>query len=420
MVRRLALSAPQVAFRLELDGRVVFEAPVQERIERVAALLGAEAAAVMLPVREERDGQGGILRISGYLCSPAVTRATPVAQTLIVNNRPVADPVLRTAVKVAYRDVIAAGRHAIVALYLDVPPDELDVNVHPAKTELRFRDANAVRSLVIGSVRRALGVGTGQVVPMPAPGGPSWSSYAGRAARPSYPAPPLSLSAGGFPRGNLAEAQLPFMAGPAARQIAALEPSPDHPLGAPVAQVLDTYIIAVASDGSLVLVDQHAAHERLTHEAIREQMLDGAVRSQPLLLPAVVDLPSGDVARLVARADDLARLGLELEEFGAGAILVRALPAVLGASEPGPLLRDLADEFSDMDEETVLSARLDAVIARMACHGSIRAGRKLGQAEMSALLRQMEETPRAATCSHGRPTVLKLSKADIEKMFGRR
>ena len=428
VVRRLALSAPGVAFRLELDGRVVFEAPAQARIERVGALLGTEAAAVMLPIAEERDG----LRISGYVCSPAVTRATPVEQTLIVNRRPVADPVLRTGVKVAYRDVIAAGRHAIVALFLDLPPDELDVNVHPAKTELRFRDAAAVRSLVIGSVRRALGVGTGQVVPMPSLGSPLGRAYGGSWSRPagSYPAPPLALSAGGFPGGSLAEAQLPFAGAPAARQIAAPQrlsddPSPDsppvnYPLGAPVAQVLDTYIIAVAADGSLVLVDQHAAHERLTHEAICSQMLDGAVRAQPLLLPSVVDLPANDVARLVARAGDLARLGLELEEFGAGAILVRALPAALGATEAGPLLRDLADEFADADEQTVLSARLDAVIARMACHGSIRAGRKLGQAEMSALLRQMEATPRAATCSHGRPTVLKLSKADIEKMFGRR
>ncbi len=173
------------------------------------------------------------------------------------------------------------------------------------------------------------------------------------------------MSAGRFRGGNLAEAQLPFRAAPAARQIVAADPSPDHPLGAPVAQVLDTYIIAVAADGSLVLVDQHAAHERLTHEAIREQMLDGAVRSQPLLLPAVVDLPPADVARLVARAGRSGcGSGLELEEFGAGAILVRALPAVLGATEPGPLLRDLADEFSDMEEQTVLSARLDAVIAR--------------------------------------------------------
>jgi DNA mismatch repair protein MutL len=420
VVRRLALSAPHVAFRLDLDGRIAFEVPVQARIERVAALIGADAAAVMLPVDEERDG----LRISGYVCSPAVTRATPVGQTLIVNNRPVADAVLRTAVKVAYRDVIAAGRHAIAVLYLDVPPDELDVNVHPAKTELRFRDANAVRSLVIGSVRRALGVGTGQVVAMPS--GPSWS----RPNRPSYPppAPPLALRPGGQPEGrpegfaqsHLAEAQLPFLGEPTARQIPMPAPSPDYPLGAPIAQVLETYIIAVASDGALVLVDQHAAHERLTHEAISGQMLQGAVHSQPLLLPAVVDLPESDVARLVVRMDELARLGLEFEEFGPGAILVRALPAVLGAAEPGPLLRDLADEFAEMGEETVLSARLDAVIARMACHGSIRAGRRLGQAELSSLLRQMEETPRAATCSHGRPTVLKLSKADIEKMFGRR
>ena len=418
VVRRLALSAPAVAFRLELDGRVVFEAPAQERIERVAALLGSEAAAVLLPLREERDG----LAISGYICAPSVTRATPVAQTLVVNNRPVADPVLRTAVKVAYRDVITHGRHAIVALYMDIPPEDLDVNVHPAKTELRFRDGNAVRSLVIGSVRRALGVGTGQVVPMPSFGStpPSW----GRPSRPSYPAsqgaPPLALHGGGLSYGNLAEARLPMLTPPSARQIEPLTPSPDHPLGAPVAQVLDTYIIAVAADGSLVLVDQHAAHERLTHEAIKQQMLDGSVRSQPLLLPAVVDLPSADVARLADHAADLALLGLELESFGPGAVLVRAMPAALGASEPGPLLRDLADEFADMNEETVLSARLDAAIARMACHGSIRAGRKLGQAEMSALLRQMEDTPRAATCSHGRPTVLKLSRADIEKMFGRR
>jgi DNA mismatch repair protein MutL len=339
----------------------------------------------------------------------------------------VADPVLRTAVKVAYRDVIAAGRHPIVALYLDVPPDELDVNVHPAKTELRFRDAAAVRSLVIGSVRRSLGVGTGQVVPMPSLG-PARHHAWGSPARPSYSAPPpLALSGQGYAAGraaaahnDLAETQLPFASAPAARQITPPEPSPEHPLGAPVAQVLDTYIIAVASDGSLVLVDQHAAHERLTHEAISAQMLDGGVRSQALLLPAVVDLPPADVARLLAHAEYLARLGLELEEFGAGAILVRALPSVLGAAEAAPLLRDLADEFADMEEQTVLSARLDAVIARMACHGSIRAGRKLAAAEMSALLRQMEATPRAATCSHGRPTVLKLSKADIEKMFGRR
>ena len=443
-VRRLALAAPSVAFRLELDGRVVFEAPAQARRERVAALLGADAAAAMLPLDEAREG----LRISGYVCSPALSRATPAAQALIVNHRPVADPVLRTAVKLAYRDVIAAGRHAVVALYLELPADQLDVNVHPAKTELRFRDPAAVRALVIGSVRRALAAARGPALAGAAPtwSGGGWSAgggsgvgwlsvgggSGGRLGRPIYPAPagprlpapPSGPQAGWVTnpadRAGLAEPQLEFAAAPAARQIGAVAPRPEHPLGAPVAQVLDTYIIAVAADGSLVLVDQHAAHERLTHEAISDQLLDGTVRSQPLLLPAVVDLPAADVARLAARADELAQLGLELEAFGAGAILVRALPAVLGPAEPGPLLRDLADQFAALDEQTVLSARLDAVIARLACHGSIRAGRRLGSAEMSALLRRMEATPRAATCSHGRPTVLKLSRGDLEKLFGRR
>ncbi len=179
-------------------------------------------------------------------------------------------------------------------------------------------------------------------------------------------------------------------------------------------------MIAVAADGALVLVDQHAAHERLTHETLRAQMLDGAVPGQPLLMPAVVDLPAADAARLLARGDELARLGLEIEEFGAGAVLVRALPAVLGAPEPAPLLRDIADELAELDETTALAARLDAVIARLACHGSIRAGRRLGREEMDALLRRMEATPRAATCSHGRPTFLKFSRAELERLFGRR
>jgi len=197
-------------------------------------------------------------------------------------------------------------------------------------------------------------------------------------------------------------------------------PDNAYPLGAPVAQVLDTYIIAVAADGALVLVDQHAAHERLTHEALRAQLLAGEVRRQALLLPAVVDMPAGDAARLVAHGPELERLGLEIEPFGAGAVLVRAMPAALGAPDPGPLLRDLADEFAEMGEGLALAAKLDAVIARLACHGSIRAGRRLGGPEMDALLRQMEATPRAATCSHGRPTFLKLSKAEIETLFGRR
>jgi DNA mismatch repair protein MutL len=407
-VRRLALAAPGVAFRLESDGRVAFDLPEQTREARVAALLGVEAAAALLAV----DGVRDALRLTGFACAPALSRATGAAQYLVVNGRPVADPVLKVAVRVAYRDVIAAGRHAVVALFLEMPPDELDVNVHPAKTELRFRDPAAIRSFVISTVSRALSGGAGAASPAGAlslvHSRPTWHA-ARPALRPGFAeAPPAPLR------------PLPLDAAPGARLLPAEAPPADYPLGAPVAQVLDTYIIAVAADGSLVLVDQHAAHERLTHEALRAQMLDGGVRSQPMLLPAVVELAPADAARLLARAAELARLGLEIEAFGGGAVLVRAMPAALGAPEPRPLLCDLADELAEMDESTALDARLDAVIARLACHGSIRAGRRLGAEEMAALLRQMEATPRAATCSHGRPTFLKLSKAEIETLFGRR
>lgn len=441
-VHRLAMAAPHVAFRLESEGRVAFDLPVQDRVTRIASLLGAEAAAAMMPVRHER----GSLVMTGHACSPAMTRATGAAQFLVVNGRPVADPMLKTAVRVAYRDVIAHGRYPVVALFLDIPPDELDVNVHPAKTEVRFRDAAAVRSLVIGGIQRALAGQVGE------PGGEGAHSPASRLpehrpslrlawSRPSssgiraLPLPgfaPGGAALGSFPSAGaisdralmhpsgVADAQLAFGSAPAARVLPTPVPDAAHPLGAAVAQVLDTYILAVAADGALVLVDQHAAHERLTHEAIREQMLAGGVRAQPLLLPAVVDLPSADAARLTERAEDLRRLGLEIEAFGPGAVLVRAMPAELGTPEPGPLLRDLVDELAELGEAVALESRLDAVIARLACHGSIRAGRRLAQPEMDALLRRMEANPRAATCSHGRPTFLKLSKAEIEKLFGRR
>ena len=417
-VRRLAFAAPQVAFRLESDGRVAFDLPSQDRAARVAALLGGDAAAAMIPLDAER----GDMRLTGFICSPAINRATANAQSLVVNGRPVIDPTLKSAIRVAYRNVLEHGRHPVVALYLDLPPEELDVNVHPAKTELRFRDSAGVRGLVIGGIGRLLAGAAGTDMPAPAlmehrPSMHLWQSRPSthRGGIQSLPLPePLNIN------GSLAESQLPLHAEPFARMLSRPAERSPHPLGAPVAQVLDTYVIAVAADDSLVLVDQHAAHERLMHEAIRTQMLDGGVRTQPLLLPAVVDLPVADASRLLARTDELGRLGLEIEAFGPGAVLVRALPAALGAPEPGPLLRDLADELEEMEETTALSSRLDAVIARLACHGSIRAGRRLNVAEMDSLLRQMEATPRAATCSHGRPTFLKLSKAEIEKLFGRR
>ncbi len=411
-IRRLALAAPDVAFRFETDGRVAFDLPGQPRAARVAALLGPDTTIAIDAVR-------GDLRIEGFVAPPSVSRASASAQALVVNGRPVVDPVLRVAVRVAYRDVIAAGRFAVVALYLTIPPEAVDVNVHPAKAELRYADADAVRALVIGAVGRALAGGA--ALPAAPSGIMQFQSRPPmRLMPPMRPTPPVPRDSAFATFGGFSEAALPMQGVPQARVIAPAADAASHPLGAAVAQVLDTYIIAVAGDGSLVLVDQHAAHERLTHEAIRDQMLAGGVRSQALLIPAVVDMPAGDAARLAFHADSLADLGLEIEAFGAGAILVRAMPAALGAPDPAPLLRDVADELAEQDESTALEARLDAVIARLACHGSIRAGRRLGGAEMDAMLRQMEATPRAATCSHGRPTFLRLSRAEIERMFGRR
>jgi DNA mismatch repair protein MutL len=402
-LRRLALAAPGVAVRLAIDGATVFDLPAQDRAGRVARLLGQDAAEALVPL----DVTRGDYRLSGFVCAPSITRATAAGQSLVVNGRPVTDPALRTALRVAYRDVIASGRYPVAALWLDLPPDELDVNVHPAKTELRFRQADLVRGLVIGAVQRALGGGAGDAAPRPALAG----------FRPS-----LHWSPQPGPRHTgFAEAQLPLSGAPLSRPLgaAAAAPSAEHPLGAAVAQVLDTYIVAATAAQEVVLVDQHAAHERLTHESLRAQLESDGVRAQALLLPAVVDLPSADAHRLMDAAPSLARLGLELEGFGPGAVLVRAVPAALGAPDPAPLLRDIADELAECGESTALEAKLDAVIARMACHGSIRAGRRLSLAEMDALLRQMEATPRAATCSHGRPTFLKLTKADIERLFQR-
>ncbi len=412
-MRRLALAAPEVGFRLEIDGRTLFDLPGQDRAARVAALLGPEAAA-LLPVAGERDG----MVLTGFTAAPSVHRATGAAQVFVVNRRPVTDPVLKTALRVAYREVIMPGRHPVAALFLELPAEAVDVNVHPAKTELRFRDADAVRGLVIGGLRAALAGGAGQTTMLtPRPAAHS-APYAAWSYGSLAPARASTQTASANP--GMAETQLPLAATPSARVLAAAEPSPAHPLGAPVAQILDTYVLAVAADGALVLVDQHAAHERLTHETLRAQHVAGGVRAPPLLLPTVVGLAPAEAARLLARAPELARLGLEIEEFGSGAVLVRALPAALGTPEPAPLLRDLADELGELGESVALEAQLDAVLARLACHGSIRAGRRLAAEEMATLLRQMEATPRAATCSHGRPTYLKFSRAEIERLFGRR
>jgi DNA mismatch repair protein MutL len=326
--------------------------------------------------------------------------------------------------------VIPRGRFAVAGLWLDLPQRAVDVNVHPAKTELRFRDAERIRGLMIAGLRQALArPAVPQFQPRAAFRSHAGSANAYTAAFARTPVPPAPAYFGPAARTGdgvaemLAEGQLALAAGPAARHLPTTEAEAEtaHPLGAAVAQVLDTYIIAVAADGTLILVDQHAAHERLTHEVLRDQLIGaGGPAAQPLLLPVVIDLSPADAARLAEAAPSLTRLGLEIEPFGPGAIMVRALPAVLGTADPRPLLTDIAAELAEAEETTALDAKLDAVIARMACHGSIRAGRRMNPAEMNALLRQMEAVPRAATCSHGRPTFLKLSRAEIETMFGRR
>ena len=417
-VRRLALAWPAVGFRVVVDGREALSLASATQDARIHDLLGPEFAAAALPVSGAAEG----LSLSGLAAQPAHTRPTGAAQHLVVNRRPVQDRLLRTALHVAYRDLVAAGRHPAAALFLDLPPEAVDVNVHPMKTELRFRDEAAARGLLISALRRALGVGAGSAsVPGLRPPPPAWrrplprpSGFAEAQAAFGAEAAPSAPTTGRLPLGFAAPR--PSVAPPPS------EPVPDdHPLGRPLAQILDTYVLAEAPDGALVLVDQHAAHERLTHEALRAQLLEaGGVRSQPLLLPAVVDMPQADAARLLAEAEPLARLGLEIEGFGPGAVLVRAVPALLGAPDPAPLLRDLAEELAEWEEATALDRRLDAAVARLACHGSVRAGRRLAPAEMAALLRQMEDTPRAATCSHGRPTFLRLGPAELERLFGRR
>ncbi|MCA3323094.1 MAG: DNA mismatch repair endonuclease MutL [Roseomonas sp.] len=409
-VRRLALAWPEVAFRVQSDGREVLSLPATDQEGRIRQVLGAEFAAAAVPVEAVSE----TLDISGLAALPSHHRPTTLGQHLVVNRRPVRDPLLRVALRVAYRDVIPQGRHPVAALFLQVPPETVDVNVHPMKTELRFRDGEAVRGAMISALRKSLAIGAGTVVAVPS------LASAAPAAGFSEALPVLPQS---MPRPTgLPQPRLPLGFRPPS-----LPPPPAaapmdaaHPLGRAVAQILDTYIIAEAADGSLVLVDQHAAHERLTHEALSAQLLEGGVRAQPLLVPAVVDMPQADAARLLGAAEALARLGLEIESFGAGAVLVRSLPALLGAADPAPLLRDMAEELAVDAESIALERKLDAAIARLACHGSIRAGRRLNAAEMDALLRQMEATPRAATCSHGRPTVLKLDAAALERMFGRR
>ena len=408
-VKRLAMARSDVGFTLEHDGRRILTLQPGDAPARVAEILTHELDRHGIGIDCTRDG----LRLTGVISLPTFNRGMADQQYLFVNSRPVKDRLLVGALRAAYRDLIARDRHPIAALFLDVPLEEVDVNVHPAKTEVRFRDPASVRGLIVGGLRRALDEESGRSAAREQAAAPvMWTSSA------SYrPEPNLSLGLSSLKEAQRVFEPVAFV--PQARAEPAVEPVPTYPLGVARGQVAATYIVAEAEDG-LVIVDQHAAHERLVLERMRAGREGGLVARQALLIPEVVELDEPDCDRLEGAASELAEMGLELERFGPSAILVRSLPAALGKTDADALLQDLASEIAELGGPMSLRDKLDHVAATIACHGSVRAGRLLSVAEMNALLREMEVTPRSGQCNHGRPTWVKLGHGEIEKLFGRR
>jgi len=421
-VKRLAMARSDVAFTLEHDGRRVLSLQPASAPARVAAILSQELDRHGIGIDVERDGLG----LTGVISLPTFNRGLSDQQYLFVNSRPVKDRLLVGALRAAYRDLIARDRHPIAALFLHVPLEDVDVNVHPAKTEVRFRDPSAVRGLIVGGLRHALDeAGHRSAAHDQAAAPVRWTTsetYRHPGDNRDLMADMHTLTEAPAFAGvtMLAEARALFEAQPAARAEAATEPVPRFPLGVARGQVAATYIVAEAEDG-LVIVDQHAAHERLVLERMRRATGEGAVIApQALLIPEVVELDEPDCDRLESAAADLAKLGLEVERFGPAAMLVRATPAPLGTTDVRGLLTDLAAELAELGQALSLRDKLDHVSATIACHGSVRAGRILSVAEMNALLREMEVTPRSGQCNHGRPTWVKLGHGEIEKLFGRK
>jgi DNA mismatch repair protein MutL len=413
-VRRLAMARSDVAFSLEHDGRRVLSVQPSDTPTRVAALLDRELERHGLGIDCGRDG----LRLSGVVSLPTFNRGMADHQYLFVNNRPVKDRLLVGSLRAAYRDLLARDRHPVVALFVDVPGDELDINVHPAKTEVRFRDPAAVRGLIVGGLRAALDEAGHRSA--------AREQFAQAAAWQVEPVAPVAAALSSFFDAPGAPAAVMERPAAYASPMGRAEPAepvpsdaPRYPLGVARGQVAATYIVAEAEDG-LVIVDQHAAHERLVLERMRRASGGGPVTRQALLMPEVVELDEPDCDRLEAAMADLAELGLVMERFGPAAMLVRATPAPLGKTDARALLADLAAELAELGTALSLRDRLDHVAATIACHGSVRAGRVLSVAEMNALLREMEVTPHSGQCNHGRPTWVKLAHADIEKLFGRR
>jgi DNA mismatch repair protein MutL len=396
-------------------------------LTRLGEILGVEFRASAIEVRAERDG----VLVEGFAAAPSLTRANALGQYLFVNGRPVRDKLILGAVRAAYADYLPRDRHPVVALFVALPPREVDANVHPAKTEVRFRNAGLVRALIVHALKEGLARegkrtaanGAGPTIasfrPAFAPRMTNWEWQ----RSPSYPigvAPP-SASAGPT---TLAEPnQASFdVGGPTADVRLETQVSADlidRPLGAARTQIHETYIVSQTRDG-LIVVDQHAAHERIVYEKLKASLAKNGVQRQILLIPEIVELDEATVERVLARADELASFGLATESFGPGAVAVRETPSLLGKIDAGALLRDLAEHMDEWDEALPLERRLMHVAATMACHGSVRAGRRLKPEEMNALLREMEDTPNSGQCNHGRPTYVELKLSDIEKLFGRR
>ena len=422
-LRRLAMAHPEIAFSLTSDGRKVFAFPAEGageagRLRRLGAAMGREFEENAVAVAADR----GDVSLHGFAGLPTFNRGLADKQFLFVNGRPVRDKLIVGAVRGAYADFLARDRHPAVALFVEIAPDLVDVNVHPAKTEVRFRDAGEVRGLIVGALKYAL-AGAGHRAAT------TTSAFAlGRMQSSSFA--PSSLRPNPYRADRIAFAELhdcprdfepPLVASsPSARaEPAPIDPPTEHPLGAARAQIHETYIVAQTADG-LVIVDQHAAHERLVYEAMKRALDSGGVARQGLLIPEIVELEPDEATRLDARAAEFAELGLALERFGEDAVIVREVPALLGQTNVAAIIRQLADDLAEIGDGLALKERLEHVCGAMACRGSIRAGRRLAAEEMNALLRQMEATPHSGQCNHGRPTYVELKLADIERLFGRK
>ncbi|MGE3148297.1 MAG: DNA mismatch repair endonuclease MutL [Pseudorhodoplanes sp.] len=430
VVRRLAMSRPDVSFTVVDEDRepLNWVAALPDgpgRLARLGDILGAGFRGNSIDVRAEREG----VLIEGYAGLPTFSRANSLGQYLFVNGRPVRDKLLMGAIRGGYADHMPRDRHPVAALFITLDPREVDVNVHPAKTDVRFRDPGLVRALVVSALKNALtrdgqrAASTNAEATVAAfrPGvGPQRADWDWRRS-PSRPLPTMASRGGAFALAEAAQTAYRLDVGAPSAAAVATDGSPDladHPLGAARAQLHETYIVAQTRDG-LVIVDQHAAHERLVYERMKAALERSGVARQMLLIPDIVEMDEADCERLVARADELARYGLAIEAFGPGAVAVRETPAMLGQVDSASLLRDLAEHLAEWDEALPIERRLMHVAATMACHGSVRAGRRLKPEEMNALLREMEVTPNSGQCNHGRPTYIELKLSDIERLFGR-